>query len=57
MIRLIRRYSGVAMSLAFPWAHCLNKTVTQRKWLPQIKCSQNQGGDRVGGGISKIAKQ
>ena len=24
-------------------AHCLNKTVTQRKWLPQIKCYPNSG--------------
>ena len=37
--------------------HCLNKTVTQRKWLPQIKCYPNRGGNRVGGGISKMAKQ
>ena len=24
-------------------AHCLNKTVTQRKWLPQIKCYPKSG--------------
>ena len=24
-------------------AHCLNKTVTQRKWLPQIKCYPKRG--------------
>ena len=26
-----------------PAAHCLNKTVTQRKWLPQIKCCRKVG--------------
>ena len=38
-------------------AHCLNKTVTQREWLPQIKCYPKSEGNRVGGGISKMAKQ
>ena len=32
----------VARQLGF-LAHCLNKTVTQRKWLPQIKCYPKSG--------------
>ena len=30
-------------------AHCLNKTVTQRKWLPQIKCYPKSGRQSRGG--------
>ena len=38
-------------------AHCLTQNVTQRKWLPQIKCYRKCGGSHVGGGISRMAKQ
>ena len=29
--------------------HCLTQNVTQRKWLPQIKCYRKCGGSHVGG--------
>ena len=43
-------------------AHCLNKTVTQRKWLPQIKVAVDQGakppaGSSVGAGSSLAAER
>ena len=43
-------------------AHCLNKTVTQRKWLPQIKVDVDQGakppaGSSVGAGSSLAAER
>ena len=34
--------SGPASTI-FADSHCLNKTVTQRKWLPQIKCCPESG--------------
>ena len=40
--RTLQQWRGI-MADKMVYAHCLNKTVTQRKWLPQIKCCPKVG--------------
>ena len=41
-LRTLQQWRGI-MADKMVYAHCLNKTVTQRKWLPQIKCCPKVG--------------